>query len=111
MFFCATLPGADCYATSILYSLPLLTGAVALVSGGLLLRRPSLRRVCGAVTTGLSGAVIALGVVLLGRFPEALFFVILVFAWPLFLILGGGLLALVDRVPADPRSRPPSVAW
>ena len=92
---CVSLSNLGCVGYSVLLSLPLITGIAALLAGVVLLSRPGLARLLGPLVTGLSGTVIVLGFVLLGRYPVALVYVLVLLAWPLFPIFAGGVLALL----------------
>jgi hypothetical protein len=102
---CVGVIGTKCAVIFTLLLLPFATGVVAIALSAFGFVRPHLRRLLGAVVLALSGGVVGLGLVIFGPYPEALVFVIVLYAWPLFLILVGSILLVTLGKPLDLRSQ------
>jgi hypothetical protein len=97
---CPSGVAAGCTIYSVLTGLSWATGIASLAAVLFLAYRPMLHRAAGAVPGVLSSSLLTTGVLLLRESlqPSAGWFVfVLVFLWPYFLVIVGGILAVLWR--------------
>lgn len=92
---CLSVANAGCFGLPILIALPAITGIVSLTFGVLVLVRPRRHRFYGGIVFGVSTATIVSGVAYLARYPAALLFVLVLYAWPVLVILIGSVIAVL----------------
>ena len=102
---CFGVVGTNCAAVSTLLLLPFITGLVAITLSVLGFVRPHLRRLFGVVVLALSGSVVGIGLGIFAPYPDALIFVIVLYAWPVFLILAGSIYLVALGKPPSARNR------
>ncbi len=96
---CLSIANAGCFGLPVLIALPAITGIVSLTFGVLVLVRPRRHRFYGGIVFGVSTATIVSGVAYLVRYPAALLFVLVLYAWPVLVVLAGSVIAM-SRPPA-----------
>jgi hypothetical protein len=105
---CARIAGPSCLALAALIALPGITGVAAVVLAFVLYLRPGRHRAVGLIVAGLSIATLAVVFALFAGYPAALAFLLLLYVWPEFLTLIGGLLAFAWSPLRTPVGSPPA---